>query len=420
MHKKCFAIVSMLTLLLVLVGVVPTSAAPNEGNIVHVVQYGDTLYSIGRRYGVSVWSITSVNNIVNPNHIYVGQRLIIPTGQSHSGVIHVVRAGETLLRIALRYGVNAWTIARANGITNLNHIYVGQRLVIPRYVPKPTPPPTPPSPCAPPSCPTPQDGPWSAEYFNNATPTGTPYATRSDANVNFNWGWGAPMNGMPTDCFSVRWKGTFHFDAGTWRFSARVDDGVRVYVDGTLLVDGWSDGGYRLYAKELALAAGDHEIQVEYYDHAQVARIHFWWQAVSVASTPTPTPVDSSSGDGWFGQFYNNRSMAGNPFYTLHTPRIEFDWGTDSPTGEAWGDNFSARFTSKIHLNTDHYRFCTMSDDGVRIWLGDDLVLDAWYANNGETPVCVDHWVETGTYDAKVEYYEDGGNAMLYVWWEPH
>jgi mannan endo-1,4-beta-mannosidase len=112
--------------------------------------------------------------------------------------------------------------------------------------------------------------------------------------------------------------------------------------------------------------------------------------------------------------------MVGDPAFTLQTPRIEFDWGTESPNGSVWWDHFSARFTSKIELKTDHYRFCTMSDDGVRMWIGDDLVLDAWYANNGATPICTEYWVETGTYDAKVEYYEDGGNALLYVWWEPH
>ncbi len=112
--------------------------------------------------------------------------------------------------------------------------------------------------------------------------------------------------------------------------------------------------------------------------------------------------------------------MAGDPVFTLQTSRIEFDWGTESPTRDVWWDNFSARFTSKIYLKASHYRFCAKSDDGVRIWVGNDLVLDGWHANNGAEAVCANHWVATGTYNAKVEYYENGGDALLHVWWEPY
>ena len=60
-----------------------------------------------------------------------------------------------------------------------------------------------------------------------------------------------------------------------------------------------------------------------------------------------------------------------------------------------------------------------MSDDGVRIWVHDQLVVDHWHANNG-TAYCGAFYSEGGTYDVKVEYYEDGGDALIYVWWEPH
>jgi hypothetical protein len=60
-----------------------------------------------------------------------------------------------------------------------------------------------------------------------------------------------------------------------------------------------------------------------------------------------------------------------------------------------------------------------MSDDGARIWVDGTLVLDEWHGNNG-TAFCGDHWVSTGTYDVKVEYYEHGGKALIYMWWEPH
>jgi len=60
-----------------------------------------------------------------------------------------------------------------------------------------------------------------------------------------------------------------------------------------------------------------------------------------------------------------------------------------------------------------------MSDDGARIYVGKELVLDEWHANNG-VAYCGEYWASTGTYEVKVEYYEDGGKALIYVWWEPH
>lgn len=422
MQRKWLSIALMITTLVILVGIVPASAAPNEApnesNVVHVVRRGETLYSIARRYGVRMWSIANVNGITNPNRIYVGQRLVIPAGQP-AGTIHVVQAGEMLLRIALRYGVDAWTIARANGITNLNHIYVGQRLVIPGTAPPPAPTRRPSQPSLPGSFP----GPWSGEYFDNVSLTAPAYTTREDANINFNWGYGPPAGGMPTNSFSVRWSGTFNFAEGNYRFYAKVDDGVQVYVDGERIINGWRDGGLRLYTADRTLAAGDHTIQVEYYDRIQVARVYFWWkQLTGTTPTPTPTPGPTTTpvpGEGWYGEFYNNKDLTGSPVATSHDPCIGFEWGTDSPMPGVWSDHFSARWTTKAYLKTDHYRFCAMSDDGARIWVGGELVLDEWHANNGVS-YCGDYWAKTGTYDVKVEYYEDGGDALLYVWWEPH
>jgi len=422
MYRKWFLIT--LTIALVLMISIPSVSASPKSNIVHIVQAGETLYSIARRYGVDVNTIARYNGIVNPNYLYAGQRLVIPTSKAPapppvSGNVHVVQAGENLLRIALRYGVDVWALARANNITNLNHIYVGQRLVIPRTTPAPAPQPKPQ-----PTWPSSWPGPWSAEYFDNVSLSGDPYVTREDESINFNWGWGPPAGGMPTNAFSVRWTGTFHLDAGTYRFYAKIDDGVRVYLDGERIINSWRDGGFRLYTADRALEAGEHTIQVEYYDRMQVARVHFWWKLISfTAPTATPAPDTAAtpkpSEVEWYGEFFNNEELAGDPVATHRVPYIGFEWGTGSPLPGVWQDHFSARWTRKIHLNTDHYRFCAMSDDGVRIWVGDTLVLDEWHASAGDAR-CNAYWAKTGVYDVKVEYYEHGGDALIYVWWEPH
>ena len=107
----------------------------------HLVRAGETLYSIARLYGVSVWSIVNANRLPNPSRIYVGQWLCIPRGgwppppppppPPACGRYHCVVRGETLYSIGRLYGVSPWVIAAANGIYNLSRIYVGQRLFIP-------------------------------------------------------------------------------------------------------------------------------------------------------------------------------------------------------------------------------------------------------------------------------------------------
>jgi LysM repeat protein len=126
----------------------PTAAA-GPGPVYHFVQPGQTLSGIAARYGVSTWSLANANRIWNWNYVYVGQMLVIPyAGYSYSGGYYYqpvatyyprqtygcyywVRYGDTMSGIDRRYGGDPWTIARANGIYNLNWIYAGQRLFIP-------------------------------------------------------------------------------------------------------------------------------------------------------------------------------------------------------------------------------------------------------------------------------------------------
>lgn len=116
-------------------GTAPTPVpTPAPVTTVHVVQAGETLYSIARRYGVTVADLVAANGIANPDRINVGQRLEIPGGTvppAPAPRTHVVQPGETLLAIALRYGVTVYGLQAANDISDPDHIEVGQELVIP-------------------------------------------------------------------------------------------------------------------------------------------------------------------------------------------------------------------------------------------------------------------------------------------------
>ena len=98
------------------------------------VQAGESLGQIALRYNTTVAALAALNNIVNPNLVYVGQVLKVPGSEpveSDGSIIHVVQAGEILSSIAARYGVTMWEIVEANDLDNINLLWVGQELVIP-------------------------------------------------------------------------------------------------------------------------------------------------------------------------------------------------------------------------------------------------------------------------------------------------
>ena len=151
-----------LTLVVVLlVAMVPVAVSAETECVVryHTVQRGEYLTLIANWYGVSAYAIAQANGISNMNLLYVGTVLVIPCGAAPPpapSCIHVVGHGEWLSTIARRYGTTWQAIAAANGIANPNYIYPGQQLVIPGCSPAPpTPPPPPPVPTPPPPGPVP-------------------------------------------------------------------------------------------------------------------------------------------------------------------------------------------------------------------------------------------------------------------------
>jgi murein DD-endopeptidase MepM/ murein hydrolase activator NlpD len=125
----------------------PVQAAPPQeptiSTTTYIVQAGDTLSLIARRYNTTVRAVAELNGILNPDLIYVGQRLFIPnSGDSTPSLsqIHIVQPGETLTRIASHYETTISAIVAANDLMNPSLILVGQRLVIPGSTPSPPPP----------------------------------------------------------------------------------------------------------------------------------------------------------------------------------------------------------------------------------------------------------------------------------------
>ncbi len=124
------------------------------------------------------------------------------------------------------------------------------------------------------------------------------FLTRTDTNMNLNWGTGSPVPNGPSDNFLTRWTGYFTAPVGdTYTFGAGADDGVRIIANGNTVVNSWTDHGATpiVYAGSgITLTAGQTiPMTVEYYDHLNGAQMGLYVKRSSLPSAPD-TIVDST------------------------------------------------------------------------------------------------------------------------------
>jgi exopolysaccharide biosynthesis protein len=125
---------------------------------------------------------------------------------------------------------------------------------------------------------------WKGEYWNNRDLSGTPVRCRNDGAVDFDWGSGGPGSGVNNDNFSARWTRTVNFSAGRYRFRLSGDDGLRLWVNNNLLINQWKDQGRTEYTADIDLAAGNHNLKVEYYENGGGANVTLRWETLSTGS----------------------------------------------------------------------------------------------------------------------------------------
>lgn len=121
------------------------------------------------------------------------------------------------------------------------------------------------------------NGQYCANYYNNRDLSGGSGLSRFEDSVDYDWGNGGPDNGVANDNFSASWQGRFDFSAADYLFSATADDGIKVFLDGNVLIDGWKDQPLTTYLVKRAMTAGEHQVFVQYYENAGEAAARFWW-----------------------------------------------------------------------------------------------------------------------------------------------
>jgi len=119
----------------------------------------------------------------------------------------------------------------------------------------------------------------------------------------------------------------------------------------------------------------------------------------------------------WRAEYYDNPGLTGQPRLVVYEAQFGHDWGYGSPSPEIPVDHFSARFTRRMHFDEGTYMFTLSLDDGARVWLDGNLIIDAWSLgpkDKLQTKIRLDH---DGDYELQVAYFEDIGVARIALDW---
>lgn len=127
-------------------------------------------------------------------------------------------------------------------------------------------------------------------------------------------------------------------------------------------------------------------------------------------------PVKCTDGDTskpWTGQYWNNRTLAGNPHFTRKDAAVNFNWGLGGPGGGVYHDNFSARWTRTQSFKAGYYRFHIWVDDGVRLWVDNQLLINKWQDTSPAHYQSDIKYMSAGNHTLRIEYYEHTGGAQI-------
>ena len=249
---------------------------------------------------------------------------------------------------------------------------------------------------------------WDANYWSNVSLTGDAVISREDETLDFDWGDGSPGTGIPADQFSASWERHLNISAdesGNYIFTAVVDDGVRLRVDGALFIDSWIEQAETSYQAKLFLSEGQHLVRVEYLELTGDASISVSWER----EPDLPTTY-------WRGEYFNNSSLEGAPHTTRGDARINFDWGYESPLAGLNQDGFSVRWSRILQLPAGDYRFAATVDDGVRLFIGDRTLIDSWQVQASTTHSQL-IYLDGEPVTVRMEFYEATGEAEARLSW---
>jgi hypothetical protein len=132
---------------------------------------------------------------------------------------------------------------------------------------------------------------------------------------------------------------------------------------------------------------------------------------------PAPAPVWVENGNGLRGEYFSGTDLS-NKAFERDDAKIDFNWGAGSPGKGISTDHFSARWMGQIQPHySEVYTFHLIADDGCRLWINNQLIIDKWRDDSGIDAAGSIALTGGQKYDIRIEYYENGGDAMARLEW---
>ncbi|MDJ0753947.1 MAG: PA14 domain-containing protein [Ardenticatenaceae bacterium] len=251
---------------------------------------------------------------------------------------------------------------------------------------------------------------WKGEYFNGREPGALADFVRNDETIDFDWGLDSPEPvAIRSEQFSVRWTRTLDLPAGLYRFKTETDDGARLFLNDKKVLDHWRSQTFASHTADWNHPGGPLKVVMEYYDELGLAAARLTWERIGEATAGAPAPSGI-----WTAQYYNNSVLAAQPVVVQSEQAIDFDWnrGVFPHPQYITREGYSIRFKGTLNLPAGKYRFTVTVDDGARLWVNDQLIMDKW-RKHPEITYTVDIELPGGDTPIQLEYFNIEADARI-------
>ena len=262
----------------------------------------------------------------------------------------------------------------------------------------------------------------SGSYYLTTLFRGEP-VEREDAQINDN----PRPPGIPAQDWSARWMGYVQATrTGPFTFSTLTDDGVKLWIDGKLVIDDWNSHPATENSATVNLVRGQkYRIVMSYFQAYSESAYQLLWTPPGEGKTLIPTtqlypdntanlePGVIGTGQGLTVSYFANPDLQGGALTLQNQPVSVRDTPPQVPA-----QNWSARWTGYLQAtHTGTFTLSTLSDDGLRLWLGNKLLIDNWTSHGGTENRAPVKMVAGQKYPIRIEYFQDTTAAECQLKW---